>query len=131
MKINFLIPVYLIQATLLFVLLLLVLGLTSLYYIAPEPHPEVDEDEVEFIEKVKDWFDKEQVGQENESDNTRSWDSQDRLEADVSFYECTVCHNQFLHWTHKVKNKNSFNKKHNTVFRNVFTDRVDYLKHIS
>ena len=100
MKINFLIPVYLIQATLLFVLLLLVLGLTSLYYIAPEPHPEVDEDEVEFIEKVKDWFDKEQVGQENESDNTRSWDSQDRLEADVSFYECTVCHNQFLGCTH-------------------------------
>ena len=90
MKINFLIPVYLIQATLLFVLLLLVLGLTSLYYIAPEPHPEVDEDEVEFIEKVKDWFDKEQVGQENESDNTRSWDSQDRLEADVSFYECDL-----------------------------------------
>ena len=100
MKINFLIPVYLIQATLLFVLLLLVLGLTTLYYIAPEPHPEVDEDEVEFIEKVKDWFDKEQVGQENESDNTTSWDSQDRLEADVSFYECTVCHNQFPHWTH-------------------------------
>ena len=65
------IPVYLIQATLLFVLLLLVLGLTSLYYIAPEPHPEVDEDEVEFIEKVKDWFDKEQVGQENESDNNK------------------------------------------------------------
>ena len=67
-----------------------VLGLTTLYYIAPEPHPEVDEDEVEFIEKVKDWFDKEQVGQENESDNTRSWDSQDRLEADVSFYECDL-----------------------------------------